>query len=141
MAMDSIKSISNPDMYTKDYSALDFSTNNMNNTQKVNSSGTDNKMAKDTENKGNQTEENKKDALKGEASQEQIKSAISEANRKIRMTNTRCEFQYHEKTNRVSIKVIDKSTDEVVREIPPEKTLEMVEKMWELAGLFVDERR
>ena len=57
------------------------------------------------------------------------------------MTNTRCEFQYHEKTNRVSIKVIDKSTDEVVREIPPEKTLEMVEKMWELAGLFVDERR
>lgn len=70
-----------------------------------------------------------------------LKSALSVANQKIRMTNTRCEFEYHDATRRVSIKVIDKTTDEVVREIPPEETLEMVEKIWELAGLIVDERR
>ena len=56
------------------------------------------------------------------------------------MTNTRCEFEYHETTKRVSIKVIDKDTDEIVREIPPEETLKMIEKMWELAGLIVDEK-
>ena len=72
--------------------------------------------------------------------EEQIKSAVSAANQKIRMTNTRCEFEYHEKTKRVSIKVIDTENDEVIREIPPEETLEMVEKLWELAGLIVDEK-
>ena len=69
-----------------------------------------------------------------------LKSVISMTNKKIHWTNTRCEFQYHEITKRVSIKVIDKETDEIIREIPPEESLEMVEKMWELAGLIVDER-
>jgi flagellar protein FlaG len=41
----------------------------------------------------------------------------------------------------VTIKVMDKDTEEVIREIPPEETLEMIQKMWELAGLMVDERR
>jgi len=41
----------------------------------------------------------------------------------------------------VTIKVFDKETEEIIREIPPEKTLEMIEKMWELAGLLVDEKR
>jgi flagellar protein FlaG len=54
---------------------------------------------------------------------------------------TRCEFAYHEETKRISIKVIDRETEEVVREIPPDDTLKMLEKMWEMAGLLVDERR
>ncbi len=70
-----------------------------------------------------------------------IKSAVDHVNSQMKHTKTRCEFSYHETTNRVSIKVIDKDTEEIIREIPPEETLEMVEKMWELAGLLVDERR
>ena len=60
---------------------------------------------------------------------------------KMKHARTKCEFSYHEATKRVSIKVMDKETNEVIREIPPEETLEMVEKMWELAGILVDERR
>lgn len=75
-----------------------------------------------------------------ESQEEHLKSALSVANQKIRMTNTRCEFEYHENTKRVSITVIDKDTDEIIREIPPEESLEMVEKLWELAGLILDER-
>lgn len=65
--------------------------------------------------------------------------AVSKAN--LRMEHTRCEYSYHKKTNRVSIKVIDRDTDEVIREIPPEKSLDMLQKMWELAGMLVDEKR
>lgn len=68
-----------------------------------------------------------------------LKSAVSQANNRLKYTQ--CEFSYHEGTKRVSIKVTDKDTGEVIREIPPEETLEMVQKMWELAGLMVDERR
>ena len=35
----------------------------------------------------------------------------------------------------------DKDTDEVIKEIPSEKALEMLAKAWELAGIIVDERR
>ncbi|HKL98291.1 MAG TPA: flagellar protein FlaG [Mobilitalea sp.] len=76
-----------------------------------------------------------------EASAKQIINAISRANNKLKMHKTRCEFSYHEETRRVSIKVLDKDTEEVIREIPPEESLEMLEKMWELAGILIDEKR
>ena len=36
------------------------------------------------------------------------------------------------------VKVINEDTNEVIREIPPEQILDMVAKMWELAGILVD---
>ena len=40
-----------------------------------------------------------------------------------------------------AIKVFDKTSDKLIREVPPEESLEMLQKMWELAGLIVDEKR
>ena len=68
-----------------------------------------------------------------------IDDAVKSATR--RMEHTRCEYSYHKETNRVSIKVINEDTDEVIREIPPEKSLDMLQKMWEMAGILVDEKR
>ena len=68
-----------------------------------------------------------------------IDSAVSSANN--RMVSTRCEYSYDEATKRVSIKVFDKTSDKLIREVPPEESLEMLQKMWELAGLIVDEQR
>ena len=70
-----------------------------------------------------------------------VKDAIDKVNEKIVPSKTRCEFSYHEDTNRISIKVIDQATEETIREIPAEETLNMLSKIWELAGLLVDERR
>lgn len=75
------------------------------------------------------------------ASDKQIKDAISKANSKVKGNKTRCEFSYNEDTKRVSIKFVDEDTQEVLKEVPPEETLEMIKKMWDLAGLLVDERR
>lgn len=80
------------------------------------------------------------DALKmqNEMSQEKMHKALDNINRKL--SHTSCEYGYDDTTNRVTIKIIDKETDEVIRELPPEKTLQMIAKAWELAGLLVDER-
>jgi flagellar protein FlaG len=51
------------------------------------------------------------------------------------------EFGYHEETHRITIKLKDKETDKVVKEIPADKTLDMLAKMWEMAGILVDEKR
>lgn len=68
-----------------------------------------------------------------------IESAVSDANN--RMKSTRCEYSYDEDTKRVSIKVFDKESDELIREVPPEESLEVLQKMLEMVGLIVDEQR
>ena len=59
---------------------------------------------------------------------------------KLINSNTIAEFSYNEPTKRIAIKIKDKNTDEVIKEIPSEKALEMLAKAWELAGLIVDEK-
>lgn len=91
---------------------------------------------KDNESDGSQSNtagKNNDDAAR------QIRATIAEAN--FKATRTRCEYSVDEKTNRISIKMIDEETDEVIKEIPPEKSLEMLAKVWELAGILVDEKR
>lgn len=78
---------------------------------------------------------------KEENESRRLKSAVDHANTTMKHAKTKCEFSYHEDTKRVSIKVIDEDTKEVIKEIPPEETLEMIAKMWELAGILVDEKR
>ncbi|OPZ87881.1 MAG: flagellar protein FlaG [Firmicutes bacterium ADurb.Bin419] len=70
-----------------------------------------------------------------------VVEAIEKANKAITGAKTQFEFSIHEKTNEIMVKVIDSETQEVIREIPPEKILDMVAKMWEMAGILVDERR
>lgn len=53
---------------------------------------------------------------------------------------TVAEFGVNEPTNRITVKIKDKETDEVIREIPSEKALEMLAKAWEIAGILVDEK-
>lgn len=76
-----------------------------------------------------------------EVSKEKVENAIRDINAKIRPTHTECQFSYHEATKRISIKVLDQASGEVIREIPPEKTLDMIAKTLELAGILVDEKR
>ncbi|SFR58937.1 flagellar protein FlaG [Anaeromicropila populeti] len=72
--------------------------------------------------------------------EKKVKTAVEQANEDARVKRTGFEFTYHEVSNKISIKIYDKKTKEVIKEIPPEKTIEMVEKMWELSGLLVDEK-
>jgi len=74
-------------------------------------------------------------------SEKTVINAIEKANKAIVFTNRQLEFSIHEKTKEIMVKVIDAETKEVIREIPPEKILDMVAKMMEMAGILVDERR
>ena len=80
-----------------------------------------------------------------EVAPDKIKAAVDDLNKTVKqaspMHHTQLSFKYHEDTNRISITVTGSDTDEVIREIPPEKTLDMLAKAWEMAGLLVDERR
>lgn len=84
--------------------------------------------------------EKKNDASQNNAKQtEQVKKAIDDMMKNN--PQTEAIFGIHEGTNRVMIKIIDKDTRKVLREYPPEKTLDMIEKVWEMAGIMFDEKR
>lgn len=53
--------------------------------------------------------------------------------------NLELRFKIHEPTREIIARIVNRETGEVVREIPPEKFLDMVAKLQELAGVFVDE--
>lgn len=89
--------------------------------------------------KKTQKRENEEAPAEKKPSNAQMKKAVEELNKK--MGNSEAIFGIHEKTNRVTIKIVDKKTKEVLREFPPEETLDMIAKVWELAGIMVDEKR
>ena len=70
---------------------------------------------------------------------EALKKAVDTINKK--MNNSVAQFGIHEATNRVTIKIVDKETKKVLKEFPPEETLDMIAKVWELAGIMVDEKK
>ena len=81
----------------------------------------------DNKNKKNLTEKDVK----------QMSEALNEFMSKL---NCNMEFSYHEKLGRFSVKMIDKQTKEVIKEFPPEKILEAMEKTREWIGLILDKK-
>lgn len=82
---------------------------------------------------GGLTEEKVSDAF--------LVKAVNKANYTFEVKNRSLRFKIHERLNEVIVQVVDSETEEVIREIPPEKLLDMFVNMLELAGLLVDERR
>jgi len=98
-----------------------------------------NTMALDTKQASEEGAESGTQQQSQEALNAQIRKAVEDINRKA--NSSEAIFGIHEKTNRVTIKIVDKDSKKVIKELPPEKTLDMIAKVWELAGLMVDEKR
>lgn len=75
----------------------------------------------------------------GRQTNKQLQEAV-EKMKKNMIGNTEPVFGIHEGTNRVTIKIVDKETKDIVKEYPPEETLDMIQKVWEMAGIVVDEK-
>ena len=92
----------------------------------------ENAQEKGQANDGNQSKDQ-------EGGNEKIRKAVEAMNKKL--ANSEAVFGIHEDTNRVTIKLVDKNTKEVIKELPPEKTLDMIARVWEMAGILIDEKR
>ena len=70
---------------------------------------------------------------------EMMEKSVDQANKALKQHHRRIDRSVHDVTKTVMYKMVDTDTDEVIREFPPQKIQDMIAKMWELAGLFVDE--
>jgi flagellar protein FlaG len=65
---------------------------------------------------------------------------IEKSNKDLVLSNTSLKFSIHETTKEIIVKVINNETKEVIREIPPEKILDMIASMLEKTGVFIDKK-
>lgn len=75
-----------------------------------------------------------------ELSGKELEQAIEGLNRAFEPVERGLQFEVHDETNRVIVKVIDKTSEEVIREIPPEKIVNMLAHIRELIGVLIDEK-
>ena len=105
------------------------------------------KIAKDTmtigtkETSGDRAGDGNQQSSQQLAQNAQIRKAVEDINKSAIKEQSEAIFGIHEATNRVTIKIVDKKSKDVLKEYPAEKTLDMIAKVWEMAGLMVDEKR
>jgi len=68
-----------------------------------------------------------------EKSSADIQNQVRRANRALEAVDIQAKFSIHEGTGEIIVKLEDINTGEVIREIPPEKLLDLVAKMQEMA--------
>lgn len=74
----------------------------------------------------------------GEVDKNQAKQAVDKMNKTMETYNTEIRFQLHEKSGEYMVKLINTKDNSVIREIPPEKVLNMVAYFKELVGIVID---
>lgn len=70
-----------------------------------------------------------------------VEGVVKNLNNITKNFNEKVQFSFHDKTNRIIVKVINSDTNEVVREIPAKYSMKLLEHFQEYLGLFVDESR
>lgn len=75
-----------------------------------------------------------------EIDEDMLNQSIQQANKNLESYNRVVERSVHDVTKTVMYTVRNTVTNEVIAEFPPKRIQDMIAKMWELAGLFVDEQ-
>ena len=70
---------------------------------------------------------------------DRLKKAMEAAEKLSRISNRRLKFEYHEETDLFQVSVLDEE-DEVIRKIPADSVLRMIENIEKLLGLAIDAR-
>jgi len=70
---------------------------------------------------------------------EEIKKGIEEINNQLAMMNRSIQFSVDESSRDIVVRVVDKESGEVIKELPPESILKLRERMAQLSGLMVEE--
>jgi flagellar protein FlaG len=73
-------------------------------------------------------------------SREKMETVIASMNGFLKASNTHLKFYFHDELQKYYVAIVDDQTDEVVKEIPPKKLLDMYAAMTDYLGLLVDKK-
>jgi len=86
--------------------------------------------------------ESKKEApsAREEIPREEVEKGVEKLNRLMGIIDKRYEYSIHENSHRLSVKIVDQLSGEVLAEIPSKRALDILDSFSQMAGLFFDKR-
>lgn len=85
-------------------------------------------------------QENQFKELKLEPSLKQVETAVEKLNDFVEPLRTNLKFQLHEELNEYYVTIVNPNTNEVIKEIPSKKILDMYAAMGEYMGFLIDKK-
>ena len=76
---------------------------------------------------------------KRDLNQENLESQVKRANQLAESLDRSIRFFVHEDSGRTAVNVVDNSSHQIVKTIPPEQFLDLVARVTKIAGIFFDE--
>ncbi|SFH75555.1 flagellar protein FlaG [Selenomonas ruminantium] len=116
-------------------------------TQKINAEvatakASDMESVKEQVKKSDDAQESNNQKQQKEDEQKMDENSVSymtkELNDLMRRIDADLEFQYHKEVNTMSVKMLDKKTGEVLKEVPPEEMIKHMIKAKDWLGAFLD---
>lgn len=107
------------------------------------------KKAAPTETEGESTLKTAQNRTEGEdankteeqdVSKEKLEKVVESLNQFIQPAQTSVHFAYHEKLDEYYVQIVDNETEEMVREIPSKKLMDMHAQMLEFVGIMIDQK-
>lgn len=71
---------------------------------------------------------------------EKLTAAVETLNEVLETTHKASKFVLHEGLDKYYVRLVDSQTEEVIKEIPPQKLLDAFYEMQKMAGMIVDEK-
>ena len=90
--------------------------------------------------KSSKEQQEEKQEQKGKLSPEFVSEMTEELNELMGKLNCDLEFQYHKEVDVMSVRMVNKETNEVIKEYPPEEMIDGMIKAQEWLGAFLDKK-
>lgn len=75
-----------------------------------------------------------------ELTKEELIQVVNKSNEYTLGLDAQFEFRIHERTGRTLVRLVNKESGEVLKEIPPQKMLDIVADIWDAIGINVDRK-
>lgn len=69
-----------------------------------------------------------------------LRKAVEEVNKNLNSDKYHVEYEVYGKFKDITMRLVDNTTKQVIRETPPKNIIDMVTKFCEMAGMFLDQK-
>ena len=73
-------------------------------------------------------------------SKHRLNEVVDSMNQFLKASRTHLKFEFHDELKKYYVSIVDDATQEVIKEIPPKKLLDMYASMTEFLGILVDKK-
>ncbi|EDL63926.1 flagellar protein FlaG [Bacillus sp. SG-1] len=86
------------------------------------------------------TIEHQKEQHQEPVTKEDVQQVVKGMNEFLAASNTHIKFEFHDELQEYYVTIVDNKSEEIVKEIPAKKVLDMYAAMTEFVGLMVDKK-